>query len=184
MNFFKTAVLTLAAGLAACSGEAALKAADGAAYYYGKIYFYSPDGKMPYNSGEAALKREISEGGGLITETATLAAAAPGMSPAAGVTRFMRRGKTPSFDVTAMDGSFSGSLIFKGPGLDSWSFETILRSGEKTTGTGEIYEGGLRTSKLVSGPGRPMLVKEDLKKITVEEYGLRLRELAPAAGAE
>lgn len=184
MDVFKIGLIILAAAAAACAGAVVLKVADGEAFYYGQVSFFSPNGKLPYGEGESAVKREILENGSRIVETVTQPGRAPGMRAVEIVTVLKRRGKTLAYDASDAGATFSGRLIFKDASLKAWTYDIKLKEGGTITGTGELTPAGIKTSKLLSGTARPMLIKEDLGVIKPAEYARRVAEMAPARGAE
>jgi hypothetical protein len=52
------------------------------------------------------------------------------------------------------------------------------------TGSGRVSSSGFRLERRLSGVARPMLVKEELKAVSAEEYERLLREFRPPFGAE
>lgn len=184
MKALMTGLIVAAAALAACAGAVTLKAAGGTAYYYGQASFFSPDGRLPYGKTDSAVKREVLDGGARIIETVTQPAASPGMRPKESVTELKRRKKTLVYDASDAKGTFSGTVAFKGPELKSWTYNIKLAKGGAIKGSGEVSEEGIKTEKQISGGGRPMLVKEDLKKVSEQVYTLRVNEMRPPSLAE
>jgi hypothetical protein len=184
MEILKTGLVITAAALAACAGGVALKAAGGAAYYYGQVSFYSPDGKLPYGNTESAVKREILDGGARIIETVTQPGPSHSMSPEEIVTTLKRRKKTLVYDASDAGGTFTGAVVFKDPELKTWACDIKLKAGGIIKGSGKILPGGIQMEKQLSGYGRPMSVKEDLKAVSEAEYKNRVSEMLPPPGAE
>lgn len=158
--------------------------ADGTAYYFGRASSFSPDGRIPYDAAESALKREILKGGALIRETYTRPGLSPSMPALRSVTELKRRGRSLVYDASDAGKTFRGKVAFQDPGLKAWTYKLKLKAGGELTGSGEVSADGLKTRKLVSGPGRPMSVQEDLKTVSESEYQDRLRDMQPPRGAE
>ncbi len=184
MDIFKIGLIILAAAAAACAGAVVLKVADGEAFYYGQVSFFSQNGKLPYGESEAAVKRQILENGSRIVETVTQPGRAPGMRAVEIVTELKRRGKTLVYDAKDAGATFTGTILFKDSALKAWTYDIKLKDGGTITGTGELTPAGIKTSKLLGGIARPMLIKEDLGVIKAAEYVMRVAEMAPARGAE
>ena len=108
----KEPLIIIAAGLSSCAGNMVLRAADGAAYYYGQVSFFSPDGKLPYGNTDSAVKREVMDGGERIVETVTQPGPGHAMSPREFVTELKRRKKTLVYDVSDAGGTFTGSGVY------------------------------------------------------------------------
>lgn len=183
MNALKTSLILAAAALCACAGAVTLKAAGGTAYYFGPVELLSPDGRLPYGKTEAALKREILDGGARIIETVTQPGAAPGVPARETVTELRRLKKKLAYSVSDAKGSFSGTVTFKDPELKSWTYNIKLAKGGDIKGSGSVSEAGIKTEKQLAG-GRPMLVRENLKAVTEAEYLRRVEEFKPHKWAE
>ncbi len=174
----------IAAALSACAGTVALKAAGGAAHYYGQVSFFSPDGKIPYNNTESAVKREILDGGARIIETVTQPGHGHSMRPREIITTLKRRKKTLVYDASDAGGTFTGSVTFKDPELKTWTYDIKLKTGGELKGSGRISPDGIKTEKQLSGVGRPMSAREDLRTVSEDIYKMRVSEMSPPAGAE
>ncbi len=195
MEVFKTGLMIIAAALTACAGAMALpakqpggpvsggKAENVTTYYYGQVLFFSPDGKLPYGSGDSAVRREISNGGARIIETVTQPGSGHSMRPKEIVTTLKRRKKTLVYDASDSGGTFSGTVAFKDPGLTDWTYNIKLKAGGSITGAGSLSPEGIKTEKQLAGV-RPMSVKEDLKAVSEKEYKMRVNDMRPPAGAE
>ena len=184
MEAFKIGFIIIAAALSACAGAAALKAAGGSAYYYGQVSSFSPDGRMPYGNADSAVKREILDDGAHIIETVTQPGPSPSMRPKEIVTELKRRGKTLVYDASDAGGTLAGAVTFQDPELKTWAYNIKLKAGGTIKGTGKLSPEGIKTEKLLSGGGRPMSVKEDLKAVSEREYRMRVNEMRPPARAE
>ena len=119
MKALMTGLIVAAAALAACAGAVTLKATGGTAHYYGRVSFFSPDGRLPYGKTDSAVKREVLDDGARIIETVTQPAAGHGMRPKESVTELKRRNKTLVYDASDTKGTFSGTVVFNSPGLKS-----------------------------------------------------------------
>jgi len=184
MEAFKIGFIIIAAALSACAGTVVLKAAGGTAYYYGQVSFFSPDGKLPYNNTDSAVKREVLDGGARIIETVTKPGPAHGMRPKEFVTELRRRKKTLVYDVSDAGGNFTGTVTFKDAGLKTWTYNIKLKAGGTIKGSGGLTPEGLKTEKRIAGVDRPMLVREDLKTISERDYKMYVNEMRPPGGAE
>lgn len=174
----------IAAALSACAGSVALKAAGGAVHYYGQVSFFSPDGKIPYNNTDCAVKREILDGGARITETVTRPGSSHSMRPREITTTLKRRKKTLAYDAYDAGGTFTGTVTFKDPELKAWAYDIKLKAGGVIKGSGKLSPEGIMTEKQISGVGRPMSVKEDLRTVSEDIYKIRVSEMSPPSGAE
>lgn len=184
MEIFKIGILVVSTVLAACAGAVTLKVADGVSYYYGSVSMLSPDGRLPYNKTESAVKREIMEGGARIIETVTQPGPSHSMKPEIYVTELRRRKKTLVYDVSDKGGTFSGTVTFSDPALRSWTYDIKLKDGSAITGRGELAKEGILTEKQLTGVKRPMMVKEKLKPVSEGVYKMRVSEFYPPGGAE
>lgn len=184
MKALMTGLIVAAAALAACAGAVTLKAAAGTAYYYGQVSMFSPDGRLPYGKTDSAVKREVLDGGARIIETVTQPAASPGMRAKESVTELKRRKKTLVYDASDDKGTFSGTVSFKGPKLEDWTYDIKLAKGGTIKGHATLSEEGIKTEKQLSGVSRPMLVKEDLKPVSEQVYNMRVNEMRPPRFAE
>ncbi len=184
MKVFTAVVAVSAAALAACAGAVTLKVAGGVSYYYGQVSSFSPDGKLPYGKNDLALKREVLDGGARVVETVTEAAPAPGMRPRVTVTELKRRKKTLVYDAADDKGAFSGTVTFKDPALSSWTYRIKFVKGGELTGSGSLSGDGIKTEKSVTGPGRPMMLREDLKAVSEDNYRVQVGMMMPARGME
>lgn len=182
MNALKSTLILAAAALCACAGAVTLKAAGGTAYYFGPVELLSPDGRLPYGKTEAAVKREVLDGGARIIETVTQPGAAPGV-PAKEIVTELRLKKKLVYSVSDAKGSFSGTVTFKDPELKSWTYNIKLAKGGGIKGSGSVSEEGIKTEKQLTG-GRPMLVRETLKAVSEAEYLRRVEEFKPHKWAE
>lgn len=171
-------LLTLAA---ACSGTAPRPAANSVSHYFGRSVFLSPDGRLPYNKTETALKREVLEGGALVRETFTRPGAAPGVPPELVVIELRRREGSLTYEAK---GSFSGAVTFKSPRLRDWALDLKAGAGGSMTGSGTASSSGYRVERRLLGVARPMLIKEELKAVSAEEHDRRVREFRPRPGTE
>jgi hypothetical protein len=183
MEFFKAGAILLAAALSACAGTVAVKAASGAAYYYGEAAFFSPDGRLPYGKADKAVKREILDNGARIVETVTQPAPSPSMQPKVIVTELKRRKGKLVYDASDAGGTFTGTLTYKDAELKNWTYNIKLKAGGTIKGTGSITAEGLKTEKQLTG-GRPMAIKEDLKTVSEEQYAAAVNSMKPPFGAE
>ena len=184
MEAFKVGFIIVAAALSACAGTVVLKAAGGTAYYYGQVSFFSPDGKLPYNKTDSAVKREVLDGGDRIVETVTQPGSGHSMRPKEFITGLKRRKKTLVYDASDAGGTFTGTVTYKDPGLKAWAYDIKLKAGGAIKGSGKLSPEGITTEKQLSGGSRPMLVKEDLKTVPEREYKMRVDEMRPPGGAE
>ena len=184
MKAFKVGLIIIAAVLPSCAGNMVLRAADGAAYYYGQVSFFSPDGKLPYGNTDSAVKREVMDGGERIVETVTQPGPGHAMSPREFVTELKRRKKTLVYDVSDAGGTFTGSVTYKDSGLKAWTYDIKLKEGGTIKGSGWLTPEGVKTEKRLLGVARPMTVREDLKTVSEGEYKMRVDEMRPPAGAE
>ena len=184
MNALKAVLILGASALAACAGAVTLKADAGTAYYFGPAAFFSPDGRLPYGKTDSAVKREVLDGGARIIETVTQPAPAPGMRPKESVTELKRRKQTLVYTASDDKGTFSGTVTFKDPALKSWTYKIKMAKGGEITGTGSLSEEGIKTEKRITGPGRPMLAREDLKPVSEENYLYQVKLMRPSAGME
>lgn len=173
-----------AALLAACAAPSFIKGAGRVEHYYGTTRFFSPDGRLPYGSSDSALQREIVEGGGMIIETFTQPGVSPSMPPEEHITTLTRIGRSLSYDVSEYGGGLRGTITFSDSGLDKWTYDLTLEGGGYVSGSGEIKDGGLSTEKKLDQAGRPMSVKDDLKKVSRENYYRQLETMKPGAGSE
>lgn len=183
MEFFKTGFIVMATALSACAGTVVIKAAGGAAYYYGEVAFFSPDGRLPYGKTEAAVKREVLDGGARIIETVTQPGNSPSMPPKTIVTELRRRGKKLVYAASDAGGTFTGTVTFKDAALTSWTYNIKLKAGGTVKGSGKLTAEGILTDKQLTG-GRPMTVKEDLKTASEEQYTAAVNSMKPGFGAE
>lgn len=184
MDVLKIGLIILAAAAAACAGAVVLKVPNGEAFYYGQVSFFSPDGKLPYGETESAVKREVLENGARIVETVTQPGNAHGMRPVEIVTELKRRGKSLAYDAKDAGATFTGTLTFKDAELKAWTYDIKLKAGGTIKGTGGLSAAGIKTAKQMAGVPHPMLIKEDLAVIKAAEYRMRVKEMAPARGAE
>jgi len=184
MEVFKVGIIIIAGVLSACAGAVTLKAAGGTAYYYGQVSFFSPDGKLPYNKTDSAVKREVLDGGARIIETVTQPGSGHSMRPKEFVTELKRRKKTLVYDVSDAGATFTGTVTYKDPGLKTWTYNIKLKAGGAIKGSGKLSLEDIRTEKQLSGVSRPMLIKEDLKTVPEREYKMRVDEMRPPGGAE
>lgn len=180
-------VLVLAcagAMLSSCAAPAFIKGAGGIEHFHGRTRFLSPDGRLPYGGSESALKREIVDGGGMIIETFTQPGVSPGMPPEERITTLTRIGRSLIYSVSEYGGTLSGTVTFTGRGLDKWTYDLVPEGGGYLTGTGEIKNGILVTEKRLDQPVRPMLIRDELKKVSRENYYRRVEEMKPLPGTE
>jgi hypothetical protein len=184
MNALKVVFILGASALTACAGAVTLKADAGTAYYFGPAAFFSPDGRLPYGKTDSAVKREVLDGGARILETVTQPAPGHGMRPKESVTELKRRKQTLVYSASDDKGTFSGTVTFKDPALKSWTYKIKMAKGGELTGSGSLSGEGIKTEKKITGPGRPMLVREDLKPVSEENYLLQVRMMRPSAGME
>ncbi len=168
------ALACAAAALSSCAAPSFIKEVGGIEYYSGSAGFFSPDGRLPYGGNDAALRREIAEGGGVIFETFTQPGISPGMPPEERVTTLTRIGRSLSYRASEYGGSMAGTVVFSGRGLDKWSYDLVPESGSYLTGTGEVKAGELTAKKKLEQPGRPMLIREKLRRVSREEYSRML----------
>ncbi|HOI42366.1 MAG TPA: hypothetical protein PK523_05415 [Elusimicrobiales bacterium] len=173
-----------AALLSACAAPAFIKDVAGTGYYHGETRFFSPDGRLPYGGADSALKREVLDGGGMIIETFTQPGVSPGMPPEERITTLTRIGRSLSYSVSGYGSALSGTVTFSGRTLDKWKYDLRPEGGGYLTGEGEIKDGVLLTEKKLDQPGRPMLVREELKKVSRESYFRRVEEMKPLPGTE
>lgn len=183
MEIFKTGFVVMATALSACAGTIAIKAAGGAAYYYGEVSYFSPDGRLPYGKSESAVKREILDGGARIIETVTQPGNSPSMPARTIVTELKRIRKTLAYSAADEGGTFSGKVTFKDAGLKTWTYDIKLKDGGAVKGSGKLTAEGISTEKQLTG-GRPMSIKEDLKTVSEEQYTAAVNSMKPARGAE
>lgn len=183
MKILKTGFILAAAALCACAGAVTLKAADGTAYYFGKVEYFSPDGNLPYGKTESAVKREVLDGGARIIETVTQPGAAPGVPAKEIVTELKRLKKKLVYSAADAKGTFSGTVTFKDPELKSWTYNIKLAKGGDIKGSGSVSAEGIKTEKQLT-EGRPMLMKETLKTVSEAEYLRRVAEFKPHKWAE
>lgn len=183
MKLFNAALIIVSAALTACAAAVVLKASDGVTYFCGETASFTPDGRLPYGKTEAAVKRELLAGGARIVETVTLPAPGHGMRPKTVVTELKRRGKKLVYDAADQKGTFSGTVTFKDAELKSWTYDLKFRDGGAVKGTGALTAEGLKTEKSVTA-GRPMLVRDDLKAVSQEEYQAMVNSFQPARGME
>lgn len=184
MEALRIGFIVIAATLSACAGAVELKAAGGSAYYYGQVSFFSPDGKMPYGNTDSAVKREILDDGAHMIETVTQPGPSPSMRPKEIITELKRRKKTLVYDASDAGGTFAGTVTFQDPQLKTWVYDIKLKAGGTIKGAGKLLTEGIKTEKQLSGGGRPMSVKEDLKAVSEREYKMRISEMRPPKGAE
>lgn len=170
--------------LAACAAPSFIKGVGGIEHYHGRTRFFSPDGRLPYGSSESALKREIIEGGGMIIETYTQPGVSPGMPLEERVTTLTRIGRSLAYSVSEYGGALDGTVVFSGRGLDKWTYDLVPEGGGYLTGTGEITNGALVTKKRLDQPARPMLVRDELERVSREEYYRRVEDMKPLPGTE
>ncbi|MBI5239625.1 MAG: hypothetical protein HY926_04075 [Elusimicrobia bacterium] len=168
-------------GLLALAAAPAWPAADSVSYYHGQAAYFSLDGRIPYHKTELALKREVLRDGALIRETVTRPGLAPGMPPELSVLELRRRGDSLVFDAS---GPFTGTVAFSDKRLKEWTLDLHSQSGRDLTGSAKISSAGLKARKFISGPGRSMSVREDLKAVSPDGYQARLREMKPLPGTE
>ncbi|HBE87783.1 MAG TPA: hypothetical protein DDW67_01385 [Elusimicrobia bacterium] len=178
------ALACAAALLSSCAAPAFIKGVGGVAYYHGDTRFFSPDGRLPYGGSDSALKREIVDGGGMIIETFTQPGVSPGMPPEERTTTLTRIGRSLSYSVSEYGSPLRGTVVFSGRGLDKWTYDLVLENGGYLTGTGRIKNGSLVTEKKLDQPGRPMLVREDLKRVSREIYYHQVESMKPLPGTE
>lgn len=173
-----------AAALSSCAAPSFIRGVGGVEHYSGSAAFFSPDGRLPYGGSDAALRREITEGGGLIVETFTQPGISPGMPPEERVTTLTRIGRSLSYSASEYGGSLVGKVVFSGRGLDKWEYDLVPEKGSYLTGTGEVKAGELTTEKKLEQPGRPMLIREKLKRVSREEYSRAIEGMKPLPGTE
>lgn len=173
-----------AALLASCAAPAFISGVGGIEYYSGSTRFFSPDGRLPYGGSDSAVKREIVDGGGMIIETFTQPGVSPGMSPEEHITTLTRIGRSLAYSVSEYGSSLSGTVTFSGRGLDKWTYDLTLEGGGHITGTGEIKGDALITEKNLTRTGRPMLIRDELKRVSRKIYHLRVEEMKPLPGTE
>lgn len=167
-----------------CAAPAFIKGVGGLEYYHGRTRFASPDGRLPYGGSDSALKREIVEGGGMIIETFTQPGISPGMPPEERVTTLTRIGRSLSYSVSEYGGAVSGTVTFSDRGLDKWRYDLTVGGEGYLTGYGEIKGDALLTEKKLEQPGRPMLVRDELKKVSRKHYHLQVEGMKPLPGTE
>jgi hypothetical protein len=167
-----------------CAGPSFIKGAGGVEHYHGSTRFFSPDGRLPYGGSDSALKREIVEGGGMIIETFTQPGVSPGMPPEERITTLTRIGRSLSYSVSEYGSALNGTVTFSGRGLDKWTYDLALEGGGYLTGAGAIKGGVLTTEKKLDQPGRPMLVRDELKKVSRESYYRQVEGMKPLPGTE
>ena len=184
MEVLKAGFIIIAAALSACAGAVALKAAGGTAYYCGQVSFFSPDGKLPYGNTESAVKREILEGGARIIETVTQPGAGHSMRSKETVTVLKRRKKTLVYEVSDAGGTLTGVVTFKDSGLTKWTYDIKIKTGGAIKGSGGLSPDGIVSEKQLTGGGRPMLVREELKTVTEGRYRMSVNDMRPPGGAE
>lgn len=173
-----------AALLSACAAPSFIRGVGGVEHYHGYTRFFSPDGRLPYGGSDSALKREIVEGGGMIIETFTQPGVSPGMPPEEHITTLTRIGRSLSYSASEYGGALSGTVTFSGRDLDKWKYDLRPEDGGYLTGGGEIKNGKLITEKNLDQPGRPMLVRDELKRVSRESYYLRVEGMKPLPGTE
>lgn len=184
MEVFKAGLIIIAAALSACAGAVVLKAAGGTAYYCGQVSFFSPDGTLPYGNTDSALKREVLDGGARIIETVTQPGAGHSMRAVETVTELKRRKKTLVYDASAAGGTVTGTVTFKDAELKTWTYALKLKAGGTIKGSGILDAKGIKIEKQLSGGGRPMSVKEDLKTVPERRYTMSVNAMRPPGGAE
>ncbi|KAF0126046.1 MAG: hypothetical protein FD189_1401 [Elusimicrobia bacterium] len=170
--------------LSACAAPSFIKGTGGVEYYGGTTGFFSPDGRLPYGSSDSAVKREVAEGGGMIIETFTQPGVSPGMPPEEHITTLTRIGRSLSYSVSEYGSELSGTVTFSGRGLDKWTYDLALEGRGYLTGTGEIKGDALVTEKKLDQPGRPMLIRDSLKKVSRESYSRQVAGMKPLPGTE
>jgi hypothetical protein len=173
-----------AALLTACAAPSFIKDVGGIEYYHGSTRFFSPDGRLPYGGSDSALKRETIDGGGMIIETFTQPGVSPGMPIEEHITTLTRIGRSLSYSVSGYGSALSGTVTFSGRGLDKWTYDLALEGRDYLTGTGEIKDDTLITEKKLDQPGRPMLVRGSLKKVSRESYYRQVEGMKSLPGTE
>lgn len=184
MQALKIGFMLIAAALWACAGAATPAAAGSTVYYFGRISFFSPDGRIPYGRTEAAVKREILDGGARIIETVTQPGPSPSMRPRETVTVLKRRQETRVYDVSDAGGTLAGTVTFQDPGLETWALDMSLKGGGTITGSGKLSPEGIKAEKRLPDATRPVFVTEDLRTVSETEYKRRVSEMHPPKWAE
>lgn len=184
MRASSVGLIIVAASLSAVATAATPNAGGGVAYYYGQVLFFSPDGKLPYGDTDAAVKREILDGGARIVETATQPGSSHGMRPKETITELKRRGETLVYDASDVGGTFFGTIVFRDPELKSWIYWMTFKAGGAMEGSGKLSPEGIKTEKHVFDGGRPMMLKGEFKVVSERVYKIHVNEMHPSRGVE
>jgi hypothetical protein len=167
----------LAAGVAA--GSKAPK--DQTDYYFGRVGYFSPDGKTAYGWSVALIKREIMPARGKIVETALQPAKRRGKKPEESVTECVRAGSTSIFNVVDKGKTFSGTVTFIRGGTwawTEWQYDITLASGGVIKGEGKLSTAGIRAKKTYTArDGQINIITEDLRPVNRDKYTELRREL-------
>ncbi len=143
-------------------------------HYYGRVTYSSPDGTTAYGRGFSLIRREVRPSAGKIIETAVQSGRGPDEKAEEYVTELSRKGSTTVFEAKEEGGTFTGTVSFKGAEWKwrSWVYDLDLTSGGKLTGSGSLNERGVKTRKILSGGDGPdTLIIEDLKPVSLKQYG-------------
>ena len=106
------------------------------------------------------------------------------MPPEERVTTLTRIGRSLSYSVSEYGGAVSGTVTFSDRGLDKWRYDLTVGGEGYLTGYGEIKGDALLTEKKLEQPGRPMLVRDELKKVSRKHYHLQVEGMKPLPGTE
>jgi len=169
--------LFLIAMTAACGCSSSV----GTAYYYGQVDFYSSDGKTPFGKTASLIKRDIRPSDNQIIEAVIQPPRHPDEKPKEHIVTMTRVLGTNEFFGTDPERSFEGRQIFEGQGwsLPRWVYDIRLKDGGKLVGKGSLDTEGIKTTKTFFNPqGVPtVLMEEDLRAITMDEYAKRRQEM-------
>lgn len=154
-------------------------------YYYGDVMISSADGKTPYGKSVSLIKRTVDPAQDMITEIVLQPPRDPKQKPKDINTVLKRVGSTNVFSTSDDANTFNGKLIFTGTewSWNSWTYDIKLADGSKLNGKGLHDAVGIKTEKTFYKPdgGASLLIREDLKSISSDEYDSRHKQMMGSA---
>lgn len=147
---------------------------DSVSYYYGTVKYVSPDGSVSYGGTDSLVKRVVSPRDRAIVESVLQPTRRLERGAAEFVTTLSRRGDSTAFDAADAEGTFSGTIVFRGKEWewDRWAYAIRLASGGSVEGKGALLKAGIQTEQLVlDAAGKPLMrMIEALPPVDAAKY--------------